>query len=59
MDIKEIMNLPAGYTCGMGVRPAELQRKAKLLCARYNQTTIDEPEERKAILKIFWEHIIP
>ena len=51
MDIREAMNLPKGYNYGLGVRSASDHRKAKLLCARYNQTTVDDMEERKKILK--------
>ena len=51
MKLDELMNDPHGYTSAYDAIPSSLQRKAKLLCAQYNQTTVDDDEKRQSILQ--------
>ena len=50
MNLDELMNDPHGYTSAYGAIPSSLQRKAKLLCAKYNQTSVDDGDQRRSIL---------
>ena len=50
MNLDELMNDPHGYTSAYGAIPSSLQRKAKLLCAKYNQTSVDDGDQRQSIL---------
>ena len=50
MKLDELMNDPHGYTSAYGAIPSALQRKAKLLCAKYNQTSVDDGDQRRSIL---------
>lgn len=51
MKIKEIMMGMKPYVSNNRDMPLELQDKAKMLCWKYNQTSPDEKEKRKEILK--------
>ena len=51
MNLDELMNDPYGYISAYDAIPSSLQRKAKLLCAKYNQTTVDDGEKRQSLLQ--------
>ena len=51
MKLDELMNDPYGYISAYDAIPSSLQRKAKLLCAKYNQTSVDDGEKRQSILQ--------
>ena len=47
----DLMKRPAAYACGYENAPAEAQRRAKQLCWAYNQTSPEDAEKRRAILR--------
>lgn len=51
MDPIDLMKRPAAYACGYENAPVEAQRRAKQLCWAYNQTSPENAEKRRAILR--------
>ena len=51
MNPIDLMKRPAAYACGYENAPAEAQRRAKQLCWAYNQTSPEDAEKRRAILR--------
>lgn len=51
MDMLEIMKKKEAYCSDHRDMPGELQKKAKMLCWRYNQTSPEEGDARAEILR--------
>lgn len=51
LNILDIMKNENGYWSDHRVMPSELQKEAKMLCWKYNQTSPEQGEERAEILK--------
>ena len=51
MNPIDLMKRPAAYACGYENAPVEAQRRAKQLCWTYNQTSPEDAEKRRAILR--------
>ena len=51
MNPIDLMKRPAAYACGYENAPAEAQRRAKQLCWAYNQTSPEDAEKRRTILR--------
>ena len=51
MNPIDLMKRPAAYACGYENAPAEAQRRAKQLCWTYNQTSPEDAEKRRTILR--------
>lgn len=51
MDMLEIMKKEEAYCSDHRDMPGELQKKAKMLCWRYNQTSPEEGDARAEILR--------
>lgn len=49
--ILDVMNDPNGYTNSYLAISSDYQRHAKLICAQYNLTTLDDQDERAKLLK--------
>ncbi len=51
MDLMEILKSKQGYNSNHSNELSKMQHKAKMLCFEYNNTSPDEKEKRKEILK--------